>query len=95
MVAKTDVPLVALIPPFRIEIDGCMVTILESMKSVILGETWYHVVCKIKCSEVETKPFTLDVRSTKELKAKLLVEVSKLKMLMMLYGTDFARRVVS
>lgn len=95
MSERPEAPLVVQLAPLRVEMDGCTVTILEVVKSRVLDTTFYHVVLKLCCGSVETRPFTIDVRSTRELRAKLLVEISKLKALILLYGEEYARRVVS
>ena len=66
-------------------LDGAIVTIYEVNKSrLITGETWYHVHLDIRIGRRRSRRFTLDVRNTRELKRKLLVEISKFKLMIML-----------
>jgi len=75
----------AIIPPVRFTLDDAIVTIYEVNKSKLInGEVWYHVNLDIQVDKYRSKRFTLDVRNVKELKRKLLVEISKFKLLVML-----------
>lgn len=81
--------------PVTFEVEGCEVTLLELLKSRLPdGTVWYHAVCMVKCGNIESKTFCIDARSNEELKAKLLTEITKLKLMRLLYGDEFARRVV-
>ena len=80
MSASTPVKTVQ-VTPTELILDGCRVAILEAFRTRLGDTTWYHVVCVVHCDGVTSRPFTLDVRSVKELRAKLLVEISKLRML--------------
>ena len=83
------------VPPFTLEVEDCLVDILEVLKHEYpWGEKQFTVACKIRCGDVETKVFDLTVSDTRELKAKLLAEITKLKVMRMVYGDDYVRRVV-
>jgi len=69
------------IPPISFELDGCLVTIYEVTRvELINGEKWYLVHLDIEYRGRRTRRFTLTARNTDELKKKLLVEISKLKL---------------
>jgi len=81
--------------PIAVEVDDCVAYILEVLKSKLVDNTeMYHVSVKIKCGDVESKVFTLSVRSNSELIAKLRVEVSKYKMMLYALGKEFASKVI-
>lgn len=82
------------IAPTEMKVDNCRVTILEALKTEVLGERWYHIVVTVNCRGVQTKPFTIDARNAREFRAKLLVEIAKLKMLIHMYGPNFAQWLV-
>ena len=83
------------VTPIAVEIQGCIVYILEVLKNEAPdGTNWYHVVCRVKCGSVESKTFDISVRNTKELIAKLRTEIAKLKLIKLTLGEDFARRVI-
>ncbi len=75
----------AIITPISFRLDNAIITIYEVNKSkLISGDTWYHVHLDIRIGKYRSQRFTLDVRNMKELKKKLLVEISKFKMLILL-----------
>jgi len=75
----------SIIPPVSFKLDGAYVTIYEVTKSTLItGETWYHVNLDLRISQYKTKRFTLDVRNVDELKRKLLIEISKFKLMILL-----------
>ncbi|RLI87532.1 MAG: hypothetical protein DRP01_01615 [Archaeoglobales archaeon] len=84
------------IPPFFLKIDGELVEVLEILKSrLITGEEWYHVVVSIHYRGMRGKPYSLSVRSLKELENKLKIEITKLKMIEFAYGIEEVRRLIT
>lgn len=82
--------------PIAVRVDGFTVYILEVMKGRLPNNReQYFVTCRIKKGDFETRNFTIFCRDTQELKAKLLIEVAKIRYLMWLHGKDFAKRVAS
>jgi len=71
-------PNIIRIPPVVVELEGCLVYILE-----VTGHEWldgkkhYLVSCKVKCGKHESPVFALDVTDQKELEAKLKTEIAK------------------
>ena len=81
--------------PLTFEAEGCEVTLLEILKSRLPnGTVWYHAVCRVRCGNIESKTFCIDARNNEELKAKLLTEITKLKLMRLLYGDEFTKKVV-
>ncbi|RLE94901.1 MAG: hypothetical protein DRJ96_09075 [Thermoprotei archaeon] len=77
-----------IIPPFSFTLDGALVTIYEIPKSeLISGDKWYHVYLDIEWRGKRSRRFTLDVKGWEDLLRKLLVEISKFK-LMVLMGVE-------
>jgi len=71
--------------PLAFYLDNCLVIIYEVTKSKsIKGETWYHVCVELRYKKRKSPRFSLDVRNVRELKKKLLVEISKFKLSIML-----------
>ncbi|RLF08426.1 MAG: hypothetical protein DRJ60_00405 [Thermoprotei archaeon] len=82
--------------PLTVKVDNFTVYILEVMKYRLPnGKESYVVTCKIKKDDFETRSFPIFCRDTNELRAKLLIEVTKIRYLMWLHGKDFAKRVAS
>jgi hypothetical protein len=77
------------ITPIEVEIDNCVVTILEVAK---LPMSWtetgymYQASCQARCGDVTSRVFTITYKDTSELKSKLQVEVTKFKYMVFLYG---------
>jgi len=83
------------IPPLVFEADGCLVFLLEVLKgSDMEGNPRYHVSLRVKCGDIESKTFNLTVKDTKELKALLLAEITKFKLMRMVLGDEMTRRVI-
>ena len=81
--------------PLSFEAEGCIVHLLEVLRSKNPdGTNEYHVVLKIQCNDIESKVFDLSVKNTRELKAKILAEITKLKLMVLVHGKEFARRVI-
>lgn len=65
-----------IVPPLITELDGCTVYILNVVKRTdIFKKPHFLVSCKVKCGDVESKAFLLDVRSEEELIKKLKYEI--------------------
>jgi len=74
-----------LIPPVSFRLDRAIVTIYEVTKSQLInGEKWYHVCLDIRIGKHRSPRFSLDVKDLKDLRRKLLVEISKFKLMIML-----------
>jgi hypothetical protein len=77
------------ITPIEVEVDSCVVTILEVAK---LPMSWtelgyvYQASCQVRCGDVTSHVFTITYKDTSELKSKLQVEVTKFRYMMFLYG---------
>jgi len=83
------------ITPISFEAEGCIVHILEVLRNTdFRGNPIYHVALKIQCDDIESKVFNLSVRNTRELRFKILSEITKLKLYRFVYGKEFARKVV-
>ncbi len=80
--------------PVTFEADGCLVHLLEVLKAELFGKKMFHAAVRIECDGLKTKVFTIDARSNEELKAKILVEISKLKLIRFLYGDTFTQEVI-
>jgi len=75
----------SIVPPFTFVLDGCQVTVWEVIRlRLVTGDTWYHVLLSLKWRGKTSKRFPLDVRSWRELRKKLLVEIPKFKLAVML-----------
>jgi hypothetical protein len=78
------------ITPIEIEVDKCIVTILEVAK---LPMSWmepgyvYQASCQVRCGDVISQVFTITYRDASELKSKLQVEVTKFRYMIFLYGS--------
>jgi len=84
------------IPPFYVEVDGVRVQILESSKHTLLtGETWYIVSCRIIYKGITSKIFPLFVRNEEDLVNKLKIEITKIKFLDYAYGLEEVRKVIA
>ncbi|RLF10794.1 MAG: hypothetical protein DRJ69_02670 [Thermoprotei archaeon] len=78
----------AIIPPIDIRLDKARVRIWEVTKTVLAtGEVWYLVHLQVFYRRKASRRFTLPVRSWDELVKKLLVEIPKFK-LMVLMGYE-------
>ena len=81
--------------PMSFELEGCTVYILETIKTKrVDGSEEYHVTVKIKWNNIESKIFSLDVKDNKELKAKLLAEISKMKLMKYILGDDLTKKII-
>jgi len=83
------------VPPVTTKVSNCLVDILEVLKSeLISGDTWYHVVVKVRCPDFQSRVFCLDVKDINDLKHKVEVEIAKIRMLKFVLGNDYIREVV-
>jgi hypothetical protein len=77
------------ITPIEVEVDNCIVTILEvaklPMSWIELGHM-YQASCQVRCGDVTSNVFTITYRDASELKSKLQVEVTKFRYMLFLYG---------
>lgn len=84
------------IPPFSVEVDGAIVDVLEVSKQPLSsGETWYIVSCSIRYKGIRSKVFPLFVKDEEDLKNKLKVEVTKIKMIELARGLEELRRLMT
>lgn len=80
--------------PFTFILDRCLVHILEViMHKGLLGEE-YTVAVKLDCGKISTRVFDLTVKNERELKAKLMAEITKLRMLRIVYGDEITQGIV-
>jgi hypothetical protein len=84
------------ITPFFIKIDDVTVEILEvSEQPLISGDKWYIASVKIIYKGIHSKIFPLFVRDEVELKNKLKVEITKIKIIDYSYGLEEVKRVIT
>lgn len=71
-----------IVAPVEIEVDGCTATILESLEyETMKKEKRYFVAVKVKCRDMESPVFRLDVKNEEELLWKLRAEIAKAKLI--------------
>jgi len=69
------------ITPVKFKLDGVNVMLIEVLGSeLITGDRWYHVRVQLEWRGSKSTPFSLDVKDMNHLKKKLLVEISKFKL---------------
>jgi len=84
------------IPPFSIEVDGCLVDVLEVLKrEIVTGDTLFFVVVQRRYKDVVSRRFTICVKSEKELINKLKIEITKIKFLEYAYGFEEVKRLIT
>jgi hypothetical protein len=84
------------VTPFTVDVDGVKVQVVEvSKQTLVTGETWYIVSIRVNYKGVESRVFPLFVRDSRDLKNKLKVEITKLKIIEASYGLQEVRRVIS
>jgi hypothetical protein len=71
--------------PVDVEIDGCLVTILEAAKLQLPWDE-FQVSCQVRCGNLQSQIFHLTYKTPKELAQKLKTEVAKFKYMMWLLG---------
>jgi len=75
------------ITPVKFKLDGVDVTLIEVLRSELIdGSKWYHVRAQLEWRETKSTPFSLDVKDMNHLKKKLLVEISKFKLGLIIGG---------
>lgn len=82
------------LPPFTVIVDNCLVHVLEVLRHNTRWGTEYTVALRVECGAVSSRVFNLTVRNEKELKAKILAEVTKLRLMKYVYGKEFTQEVV-
>lgn len=82
------------VPPVVTKIDDCYVYIYEVIPLKTPKDTFYYVVTQAFCGNIKSKKFPIICKDEKELKMKLEIELSKLKMLRLTLGDALAREVV-
>jgi len=76
-----EVDLESIVAPLSFAYDGAKVSILEVTKSkLVTGVTWYFVHMQVEYRGKKSRRFTLMARSWRELLKKLLVEIPKFKL---------------
>jgi hypothetical protein len=84
------------ITPFFLEIDGVTVQIIEVAKQqLISGEVWYIVPVKIIYKGIHSRVFPMMVRDIRDLKNKLKVEITKVKIIDYSLGLEEVKRLIS
>ena len=86
--------LVIQVPPVVFAAEGCLVHILEVLQHRAPWGDEYSVAVKLDCGKISTRVFNLTVRNEEELKAKILAEITKLKMMRLVYGDELTQEVV-
>ena len=71
--------------PVDVEIDGCIVTILEATKLKLPWDE-FQVSCQARCGNLQSQIFHITYTTPKELAQKLKTEIAKLKYMLWLLG---------
>ena len=74
-----------IITPMEIEVEDCEVTVLEVTKLPLPWEE-YQASIQIKTDNVTSKIFQVTFKDKDELKRKLVMETTKFKYALILYG---------
>jgi len=78
--------------PVDVEIDGCIVTILEASKLKLPWDE-FQVSCQARCGNLQSQIFHITYKTPKELAQKLKTEIAKLKYMSWLLGeVELVRR---
>jgi len=84
------------LPPIIIDVEDAKVEILEVVKYTLPnGEDRYHVVCRLYWRDIKTRPFFLDAKDMDDLRKKIEIELSKIKILYIIGGRNIVEEVVS
>lgn len=78
--------------PFTLDVDGCEVTIIEVTK-LKTPQKHYLASLTVKCGDAQSRVFHLTFKNSKELKFKIITEVSKLKYFLILYGKEGLKKL--
>ncbi len=73
--------------PVDVEIDGCIVTILEASKLKLPWDE-FQVSCQARCGHLQSQIFHITYKTPKELAQKLKTEIAKLKYMLWLLGEN-------
>ena len=78
--------------PIEVEVEDCVVTILEAAK---LRLPWdeYQVSVQVQCKDALSNVFHITYRDSKELTQKLKTEIAKFKYALFLYGKERLRQL--
>jgi hypothetical protein len=79
------------ITPIEIEVENCILTILEVSKYKLPWDL-YQASCQVKCGDYMSKIFQIDFTDKDDLKRKILIEISKFKYLIFMYGREELKR---
>jgi hypothetical protein len=71
--------------PVDVEVDGCIVTILEATKLQLPWDE-FQVSCQARCGNLQSQVFHINYKTSKELAQKLKTEIAKLKYMLWLMG---------
>ena len=82
------------IPPFTVVVDNCLVHILEVLEHRLPWGEEYTVSMRVDCGNIRTRVFNLTVKNTQELKAKILAEITKLRLMRYIYGDKYTQEIV-
>ena len=78
----------AVVPPVAFTLDGAVVRILEAVRhELITGDKSYRVTLELAWRGKRSRRFFLNVKSWDDLVKKLLVEISKFKLAVMMGWT--------
>ncbi len=78
--------------PVDVEVDGCIVTILEASKLKLPWDE-FQVSCQARCGNIQSQIFHITYKTPKELAQKLKTEIAKLKYMLWLMGeSELVRR---
>lgn len=71
-------------PPFSMIVDSTKVTVYEVTKSqAISGDKWFHVFLDLQYRKHRSKRFSIDCRNWQDFLIKLIVEISKFKLMVL------------
>ena len=82
------------VPPLTVEVDDCLAHILEVLQHDTPWGTEYSVSVKLECGPISSRVFNLTVRNERELKGKLIAEVTKLKIMRLVFGDAYTQKIV-
>lgn len=81
--------------PVDVEVDGCIVTILEASKLQLPWDE-FQVSCQARCGNLQSQVFQLTYKTPKELAQKLKTEIAKFKYMIWLLGeNELVRRGIA
>jgi hypothetical protein len=78
--------------PVEVEVDDCVVTILEASKLNLPWEE-YQISAQVQCRDALSNVFHITYRDSKELTQKLKTEVAKFKYVIFLFGKERLRQL--